>query len=440
MRILYFILKVTLNYSLRAFYPRRGTNNPPKRFLGRTIYVSNHAASFMDPLVVASLRMPIVFFMTRSDVFNPITKPILWACQMLPIYRQHDGQDTKGKNEAVFRKCTRILKWGRNLLIFGEGFTDDTFIRRLKPVKKGAARIGFSTLEAWNWNRKIYMCGVGVNYSRPNQSRSDVLISHSDRFCLNDYKEMYLENPSKAINEVTKRIEKLMQEQITHVEKKELAPFHEDIMKLTRRGMNPDNFNRQYSVKQRWRYSQDLAKWLNEQDVEENEALSKLRNDSAGYFKLLKRFKLEEKLIHWKISEKGRGKEILLMILLFPFMPLGVAHLGLPYLLTKRFVEKSFKRKVFWGSVKVAMGKILMGLLNLPIIWVFYYCVYPSWWAAIGYYFAIGLFGIAAYEWFLKLKDFKKKGVVQKTDISKFVAKREDLISQIQDVVPKEFH
>jgi 1-acyl-sn-glycerol-3-phosphate acyltransferase len=95
----------------------------------------------MDPLVVASLRLPIVFFMTRSDVFTPISRPLLWASHMLPIYRQHDGEDTKAKNEEVFQKCSRILSFGRNLLIFGEGFTDDTFVRRLKPVKKGAVRI-----------------------------------------------------------------------------------------------------------------------------------------------------------------------------------------------------------------------------------------------------------------------------------------------------------
>jgi 1-acyl-sn-glycerol-3-phosphate acyltransferase len=97
----------------------------------------------MDPLAVASLRRPIVFFMTRSDVFTSFTKPFLWAAHMLPIYRQQDGVDTKDENTRVFAKCTNILSFGRNLLIFGEGFTDDVFIRRLKPIKKGAIRIGF---------------------------------------------------------------------------------------------------------------------------------------------------------------------------------------------------------------------------------------------------------------------------------------------------------
>ena len=423
-------------------YPRLRVYNSPKRFLGSTIYVSNHAASFMDPLVVAAMRMPIVFFMTRSDVFTPLTKGFLWACQMLPIYRQQDNDDTKGKNEVIFKKCTRILKFGRNLLIFGEGFTDDTFIRRLKPVKKGAVRIGFMTLEDLNWKKKIYIAAVGCNYSEPNKMRSDLLISTSERICLNDYREQFEENPSKVINDLTKMVEKMMQEQITHVQKKEEAPFHENIMKLTRRGMNVENFNRSLSLKKRWRYSQKLADWMNTQNVEESENLTAVKKEAEGYFKLIKRFKLEERLIFWKMNNPrgSRLKEIAMMIILFPFAILGTIHCGIPYYFIKRFVEKTFRRKVFWASVKLILGMLAFGLINMPLIWIIYYFIYPSWWIAIGYYAAIGLFGLAAYMFVLNLKDFKKKGILKNTDISKFVSKRETLISNLKDIIPKEFN
>lgn len=441
MRILYFILKVTLHYSLRVFYPRLKLVNSPKKMFDRTIYVSNHAASFMDPLGVAAIRMPIVFFMTRSDVFTTISKPFLWACQMLPIYRQHDGEDTKGKNEEIFKKCTRVLSFGRGLLIFGEGFTDDVFIRRLKPVKKGAIRIGFNSLEAMDWKKKIHVAAVGCNYERPNQMRSGLLISTSEKFCLNDYRKEYKENPNKIINELTRRVEKMMQDQITHVQDKQLAPFHEQIMMLTRKGMNPDSFDRSLTIEQRWKYSQKLAHWMNDQSLEENESLAKFKNSAEGYFKLLKRFRLEENLMFWKANNPGgsRAKEIFNLTWLFPFALLGFIHCGLPYFLVKRFVEKSFRRKVFWGSVKLIMGKIIMGLINLPVIWLFHYFVYPSYWLGFAYYACIGFFWTAAYEWMLNFKRFKQKGAVNKTDLSKLMKKREELFAQMQEVVPGEF-
>lgn len=441
MRLVYLILYITLQYTLRVFYPRQKTVNNPKHFGGRTIYVSNHAASFMDPLVVAALRMPVVFFMTRSDVFTPLSRPLLWASHMLPIYRQQDGEDTKAKNEAVFQTCSRVLKYGRNLLIFGEGFTDDVFIRRLKPVKKGAVRIGFNTLENINWSKKIHLAAVGCNYSNPNKMRSDLLISTSDKICLNDYREQYEANPNKVIAELTKRVEILLQEQITHVEKIEIAPVHENIMKLTRRGMNADNFDRKISLLTRWKYSRSLAKWINKEDLETNEGLAKFKKEAEGYFSILKRFKLEERLLFWKITNPGgsRMKELLTMIALTPLAILGVLHLGLPYILIKRFVEKTFRRKVFYGSVKLILGKIIMGFISIPFIFLFHAYVYQSWGLAFLYYALIGIFGLCAYVWVLNFKDFKAKGIVAKMDTSKLAEKRAKLMETLKGAIPKEF-
>lgn len=440
MRYLYLMLKITLPYSLRVFYPRLKKVNSPKECLGRTIYVSNHANSFMDPLAVAALRNPIVFFMTRSDIFTPAMKPVTWGCQMLPIYREHDGEDTREKNAEVFRQCSNVLKYGRNLLLFGEGFTDDVFIRRLKPVKKGAVKIGFHTLETLNWEKKIYMAAVGCNYSMPSQMRSDFLISTSERICLNDYKEEYEENPNKVITTVTRQIEKMMQEQITHVADKNLAPLHENIMILTRRGMNADNFDRSIPLEKRWRYSQKLANWINGQDIESNEKLKSLKEEAENYFRLLKRFRIEEKYLFWKEYNGSRLKEILMLIFLFPFAIIGTIHAGIPYLITKKFVEKSFRRRVFWGSVKLIMGKLLIAIFNIPTIFLFYYFVYPSWWLAVAYFLSIGLTGLAAYMWFKYLKDFRIKGILKKTDTSKLRAKREALVALMHEVVPAEFH
>jgi len=434
MRFFYALLFFTLKLSTRLYFRRTRTHNSPKEYLGRTIYVSNHAASFMDPLLVAALRNPIVFFMTRSDVFKPLLKPVLWAAHMLPIYRQHDGEDTKGKNEKVFKASSKILSFGRNILIFGEGFTDDVFIRRLKPVKKGAARMGFTTLDDLNWKKKVYIAAVGCNYTEPNYMRSDILISTSDKICLNDYKDVYDENPNKAINEVTKLIEEKMREQITHVEDAKLAPFHENIMKLTRKGMNAKCYDKNYSLKERWLYSQKLANWLNGKDLEKEEKLQNLKSNLENYYSLLKKIKLEESYIHDFITSKGnRTKELIQLTLLFPFMLVGLIHFYLPYKYVKRFTEKTFRRKVFWGSVKMLMGKAIMGILNIPFIFLFYHFVYPSYWLGFFYYaLIIPLFGLSAYLFFRILKQYKVKGAMKKMKLEKIIAKRTELLAEIE--------
>ena len=111
-------------------------------------------------------------------------------------------------------------------MILGEGFTDDTFIRRLKPIKKGAVRIGFTTLEACNWKEDIYIAAVGCNYSDPARFGSDLLIKNSKPILLNQYQSEYQKNPSKVISEVTLLVEGL-KEELTHVEEIENAEYHE---------------------------------------------------------------------------------------------------------------------------------------------------------------------------------------------------------------------
>ena len=78
------------------------------------------------------------------------------------------------------------------------------------------------------------------------------------------------------------------------------------------------------------------------------------------YFKLLKKLRLDENDVYNHINNTHRMGVLLKLIFLSPFAIIGMIHFYLPYIFVKRFVEKSFKRRVFWGSVKMLMGKAIM--------------------------------------------------------------------------------
>lgn len=448
MRLLYFILHFLLRYPIHLFYPRQAFVNRPKHYFGRTIYVGNHAASFMDPLIVGVLQKPIFFFMTRSDVFTPVLKPILWLAHMLPIYRQHDGEDTKSKNEETFRKCNAVLKSGRNLLIYGEGFTDDVFIRRLKPVKKGAARIGFGALEACNWEQKIYIATVGINYADPNAFGSELLISNSEKFSLNDYKQAFLKNPSKTISEVTKRIEVDLQQQIAHVNELSWVFFHEHVMRLLRVGMHPSDVDLSIPLKKRWENSRKLALWMNEQQLNNRSELVQLKSDLELYFKEIKRMKTTEKTVFTLAEKNGKTSSMLVYALFSPFLLLGILHCYLPYRFVKNFVEKTFKRSVFWSSVKMMLGTVAIGIFNIPIAILLHHFVFVpltadsfDWsnWYTFGYYVIIPFFGLFAY----RFKEAKTERALLEQLKAKnptdLLQKRAALIDRIHQLIPLDF-
>jgi 1-acyl-sn-glycerol-3-phosphate acyltransferase len=444
MRPLYLFLKFSLFYSLRLIFKTvKLVNKPGRKRRMQAIFVSNHPSAFLDPITIAPEQKPIVYFMVRSDIFKKWIIPITNSAHMLPIYRQGDGEGALAKNEAIFNRYFSIIKNRRSLLLFGEGFTDDTFIRRLKPLKKGPARIAFGTMDKYNWefDLKIYPCGL--NYTNPNHFRSEMLLSYADPIDLNDYKELYLENPNKAQTKLTKDIEVLMKEQITHINNAKLSSLHEGIMRITRKGMNELDSDFSIPLEKRWRYSQKLANHINEFEAEKEEnveILQKLQKEVAGYFNLIKKFRLKEKFIY-EFSQKGKISSLkywLYVLLLLPIVPLGLLHNGLPYLATKKMVEKVFRRKVFWGGMKMMIGKLFSGLYNIPFIFLFHAYVYESYLLGFAYYYLVPtISGFIAYRWFqhvgtiLEIRKIKKA----KIDLNKFVSKRESAEKQINEII-----
>jgi len=431
-------MKGILKITLWVYFPRFKNVNQPKKLYSRTIYMCNHAASFMDPLAVVGSQSPIMFFMTRSDIFTPVMRPVLWASHMLPIYRQHDGVDTKKKNEEVFKKCAKILKNGRNLMVYSEGFTDNVFIRRLKPIKKGAVRIGFDTLENINWEKNVYLQAVGANYSDPNVVGSDCVVSNGDPICLNEYKAAYEEDKNKTISYLTQKMEKEMQAQITHVENADLAPFHEHIMRITRKGMNAIDSDFRIPLLERWKYSKKLANWFNENEVDKNVDLIDLKARLNAYFSKQEKLGVEETPLYTVLSnQRKKIRDIVAIVLLFPVMILGMISCYLPYKLIKSFVEKSFKRSVFWGSVKMLLGFVAIGVYNLILLILLTQFTALS--AAFGFLYFILLLpiiGVVTHAWFKICSKHKKMSNITQKEIDEFGQERTELKNEIERLIP----
>ena len=406
MKPLYFFCRVIFNYPIRLFFPRHIILNNPKNAHNQTIYVSNHPASFMDPLVLPILTKPVYHFLARADVFSKFTSPIFKNAHMLPIYRQQDGVNTKEKNKEIFNASTQILLNGKNILIFAEGFTDDVFIRRHKPLKKGAIRIAFTTLEACNWNKEISIKIIGINYSSPKVFSSDLLVSFSKSIVINDYKEKYEKNPVKTINELNEKIEDELKSQITHLENPDDSILHENIMRISGIGMNESYFKSNINLEERWRNSQKIAQKLNKQD---DEAKNKLKQKLKDYFKEFDLNNIPEKLAY-NDEKKSLAifKNMFLLIVLLPIFLIGFIHCYLPYIPLKYWIQKQFKRPVFWSSVKLLLNAVLVCIINIPLIYLINMYLIDNCWISAVYYLSLGFIGSISYLWMKRFKETVK--------------------------------
>ncbi|MFM8596311.1 MAG: 1-acyl-sn-glycerol-3-phosphate acyltransferase [Flavobacteriales bacterium] len=435
MRALYFICWFCLGFSFRLFFKRVVQVRPSKKRFGRTIFVSNHPSAFLDPIVIARLRKPVVYFMTRSDVFNKFTKPLFWLAHMLPIYRQQDGGDSQEKNKKVFKKATQALARNRNLLVFGEGITDDIFERRLKPVKKGAIRIGFTALEDLNWSVEIQVQGLGINYTNPGVLRSEVLIAGAEPIVLNNYKEAYLENPSKVISDLNRELEARMQDQITHVISDENVILHEQIQQLTRKGMHVYCFDPKLSLEERWQYSQNLAKELNNNPIEGKSQFQLLKQQIQDYFLSLSEQKLTEAELYWfGLQKNWKLNQFLKLILWLPFFVLGLLHVALPYVWVKRFVEKKLKRPVFWSGAKMGMLLVILPLWNIILLTIAGQFIHLCWLYWLFYFLSLNLVAHGFHRFITTWKIWRKSGRFSAQKFNNIVNQREELLKHLKEI------
>ncbi len=434
MRPLYFIFWSALGISFRLFFRRVKQVRPSNKRFGRTIFVSNHPSAFLDPLVIARLRKPVVFFMTRSDVFNRITRPIFWLAHMLPIYRQQDGGNSQEKNKAVFKKATQALARNRNLLLFGEGITDDVFERRLKPIKKGAIRIGFTALEDLDWSVQIEVQGLGINYTDPGVLRSDVLIAAAEPIVLNNYKDAYLENPSRVISELNRELENRMQSQITHVNSDQHVLLHEQIMMLNRKGMHVSCYDPQISLQVRWDHSRRLAEQMNLLNEAENQEL--LNFSSAylePYLNQLKKLQLTEaELFSFGIDPNWKWRTVLLAIFQLPFFLIGLVHVAIPHIIVKRFVESKFKRKVFWSSTKMGMLLVLLPIWNILVFMVLFALIHEKWYFWLIYFVSLNFVALVYYLFIKNTTLLSKSLRYNAQSLQPIVAQRSKVLEQLE--------
>ena len=389
--------------------------------------------------MLGALSKSIFNFMTRSDVFKWWLKPFLWLAHMLPIYRQHDGENTQEKNKTVFNRVNRTLANGRNILIFGEGFTDDTPIRGLKPIKKGAVRMGLTALEGCNWEKKIYLASIGINYTDRNTIGSELLVEYGGEICLNDYRKDFEENTPKAINDITKKLEGMMQDCVIYVADKSNYALLENIMQITRKGFNHANHDDTIALKARFEYSKKLAHWINENATEDNEAINQLKKELNAYFSLEKRMQIQDRFVFESATSKtvSRSKELFLLTTAWPIAILGAIQGFIPYFLAKKLTEKIMKRKVFWGSVKMLLGKVFGTIYSLPIVIWLTNNYFPHWSFGVIYFlFVAPVLWKISYDYGTWFKEYLLKGKMKYADLSKFVTKRQQLAQQIAALVP----
>ena len=84
-------------------------------------------------------------------------------------------------------------------------------------MKKGTARLAFGALEQ-SPDLDLHIVPVGVNYTYADRFRGDAMLDFGEPIRVQNYWDLYQENPQKAIRDLTDQLKAALSERVIHIE------------------------------------------------------------------------------------------------------------------------------------------------------------------------------------------------------------------------------
>ena len=426
--MLYLILKVLVNIYYRAFYKLsyRGLNNIPRD--KPIILAPNHVNGFVDPVVIAMLLNRKVRFFARGDVFKKkFAKWILNKLNISPMYRIQEGYSELKKNDKTFEECRSLLSQNKTLLMFPEAICVQE--KRLRPLKKGLARIVFQTEESFQFNKDVLVIPIGLNYSNAKSFRSKLFIDFGKPLSTKEYEGYYTSDKVKAINDYTKTLEQKMSEHLLIINNKENDDLVIGIEEM---------FLHQYikaiqanvsSSEKEYLASCEIANSINNLENTNPEIVISLRKDVMEYITLIHSNGLRDHLLRPEVIEKMNiGTFILECFIIYLGMPIyiiGLIFNYLPFFIAKNIAKTKSKNVEFFASLHLNLAMILHLLyffLQLLIVEIIFHS-----WLFLAFYACL----IISTSWFaIKFYSIKQK-IFARWRLLKMVSKERSKVEEI---------
>ncbi len=194
-----------------------GRNNIPSK--GPLIFAINHQNALLDALLLSVLTRRDPHFLTRADVFkNPFIDKFLRGLKMLPIYRIRDGYDSIKRNDVTFAAANKILQNGGVIGIFPEG--SHSLKYKVRPLKKGVARIAFIAEENAGFNLNTKIIPIGIQYESHFLPEGRTLITFGKAIQVSDFRKVYEEEKNKGIEALISELHASMQSLVLNIDSK----------------------------------------------------------------------------------------------------------------------------------------------------------------------------------------------------------------------------
>ncbi|MFZ1750376.1 MAG: 1-acyl-sn-glycerol-3-phosphate acyltransferase [Saprospiraceae bacterium] len=364
----YKFLKILVGFTLRVFFRKIYISGIEHvQHSKAQLIASNHPNGFLEPLLMACFFPKDLHFLVRGDVFdNPFLKPILRSTHQIPIFRFRDGFSKLRENSQTMDESYQVLLEHKNLLIFAEGGTES--IKKLRPLQKGIARIGFQVLEKKS-DLEIEILPVGINFTYPSLFNAEVMLKVGKPIDIKAHFSTYTQDKNTGYQFLLDELYQSMQSNVIHLENQERVVTFENLLSLKRMEYATNILPVLNESDERLLAEKKMANVVDalpdEKLVLINDAIKNLSNDAKAASITLQDIR------------KKSADFISYAVLIVGLVPavLGFMTHGLPISIGYIFTKTKVKAKEFRASILMVsvMVMILLWYILLIIIGVSYH-------------------------------------------------------------------
>jgi 1-acyl-sn-glycerol-3-phosphate acyltransferase len=357
------------------------------------IFAPNHQNALMDALAVLFTLKGQPVFLARADIFKKkFIASLLYFIKILPVFRIRDGFSSLKSNEEIFTKTIDVLKNKNGLVILPEG--DHAGFRRLRQLKKGICRIAFQSDEATNFNLKIKIIPVGLEFTHYSRWRQVLTVVYGKPIEVSDYFELYKTNPEIALNELRTKLSNEMKGLMVHIESEEDYEAIDELRSMIN-GKYSDNIKETKLSRDR-----QLIQKLNYLKIADEEKYRKICSLTLNVKKKTKEFDVDYRLLGKKKHPLGWLIAGLLgLIAGFPLYVYGnifnLTFLEIPNLKIRKIKDPQFHSSMKYG---ISLG---LAFVILPISFILSFFIFSSWWIGLLIFFTLPLSGLFAWNYYL---------------------------------------
>lgn len=421
--MIYSIVKPCAKIALSVYFRKMNISHRERIPVGKPVVLAaNHPTAFIEPCILACWSEEPLHFLARGDLFmkSKFVRTLYNWFHIVPVFRLDDmGYGALKSNYDSFGKCYETLNENKQVMILAEGRCIHE--KRLRPLMKGTARIVFGALEKYP-DIDIHVVPVGVNYTNPDKFRSDVMIDFGEPIRVQDYANIYRENPSKAVTALTNVLRGRMLERVIHLDNPAEDAWKEPLLEIHRNGTSPKLFPAFSDESAPLFREKELANRLNSLSEEKKEAT---QTKVSEYLSLLKKAETTDRGLvdHTSYS---LGSALLLGLGWIPYM-LGFILNSLPLYLGNFFAKKKTKTVEFRASVAIFVSMVLYLIYWLVLLTIS--LVVGKWWliALVVATPFLGYFAVAYHDLDVRWKDCQRASVIDDPTEEMLLEMRADL-------------